>query len=153
MTIQIALYQTDIAQNFGAIARTTVCLGAGLHVIEPLGFVWNDAKMRRAGMDYLERADITRHLSWPKFADNRPKGRLVALTKFGATSLPDFTFQSDDILLFGRESAGLPEEVVALCDARVRIPMRAEERSLNLAQSCAIALYQALAQTAQLPLK
>lgn len=151
MTIQIALFQTDIAQNFGAIARTTVCLGADLHVIEPLGFVWNEAKMRRAGMDYLDRANITRHMSWQKFTENRPQGRLVAITKFGSTTLADFTFKPNDTLLFGRESAGLPDDVVAVCDARVRIPMLAGERSLNLAQTCAITLYEALAQTRQLP--
>lgn len=151
MTIQIALYQTDIAQNFGAIARTTVCFGAGLHVIEPLGFVWNEAKMRRAGMDYLDRAQIARHLSWDKFTENRPQGRLIAITKFGDSSLPAFTFEKDDILLFGRESAGLPDNVVAACDVRLRIPMRVGERSLNLAQSCAITLYTALQQTQQLP--
>lgn len=151
MTIQIALFQTDIAQNFGAIARTTVCLGADLHVIEPLGFVWNEAKMRRAGMDYLDRASITRHLSWQKFTENRPQGRLVAITKFGATKLADFTFKPDDILIFGQESTGLPENVLDVCDARVRIPMLDGARSLNLAQTCAITLYGALQQTNQLP--
>lgn len=149
--VDIALFQTDIAQNFGTMTRTAVCLGVPVHVIEPLGFIWNEAKMRRAGMDYLERADITRHKSWQEFRQANPKRRLVALSTKGATHLSDFTFKDDDILLFGRESAGLPDEVMAACDGLVRIPMVAGERSLNVSQSCAMALYKALENTQQLP--
>ena len=150
--VQIVLYQPDIAQNVGSIIRTAVCFGVPVHLIEPMGFPWHAAKFKRAGMDYIDRAQITRHMSWAQFMAAKPAAaRLVALTTKGSTALPDFTFTVDDWLLFGRESAGLPDEVHEQAAARVRIPMAAGERSMNLAQSCAITSYTALAQIAALP--
>ena len=147
MKPRIVLYQPDIAQNVGAIIRTAVCFGLEVHLIEPMGFAWNEPKMQRAGMDYLERAQITRHKSWQDFLAVKDAARLVALTTKGSTSLENFTFRQDDYLLFGRESAGLPEEVHAKANARVRIPMAEGERSMNLAQSCAIVSFEAMRQT------
>ncbi len=141
---QIVLYQTDIAQNVGSILRMAVCFGVPVHLIEPMGFVWDDSKFKRSGMDYIDRANITRHNSWQHFMDNKGEGRLVALTTKGSTPLPNFTFADDDYLLFGRESAGLPDSVHQQCDERVIIPMQKGERSLNIAQSCAIVTYQSL---------
>lgn len=145
--LKIVLFQSDIAQNVGSIIRTAVCFGLEVHLIEPLGFRWNAQKMRRAGMDYLERADVTRHPSWEAFLEVKNEGRLVALTTKGSKSLEGFAFKTDDYLLFGRESAGLPDEVHEQADARVRIPMVEGERSMNLAQSCAIVSFEALRQT------
>ena len=147
MKPRIVLYQPDIAQNVGSIIRTAVCFGLEVHLIEPMGFAWNEAKMQRAGMDYLERAKVTRHTSWQSFMASKDSARLVALTTKGSESLEKFAFRENDYLLFGRESAGLPEEVHAKADARVRIPMAEGERSMNLAQSCAIVSFEALRQT------
>ena len=147
MKPQIVLYQPDIAQNVGSILRTAVCFSLEVHLIEPMGFPWNAAKMQRAGMDYLERAQITRHKSWQDFLAVKQSGRLVALTTKGRESLENFTFQQDDYLLFGRESAGLPEHVHKQATARVRIPMAEGERSMNLAQSCSVVSFEALRQT------
>lgn len=147
MKPRIILFQSDIAQNVGSIIRTAVCFGMEVHLIEPLGFAWNEGKMKRAGMDYLERAEVTRHVSWEAFLGAKDDGRIVALTTKGSDSLEKFTFQKNDYLLFGRESAGLPEGVHNQADARVRIPMAEGERSMNLAQSCAIVSFEALRQT------
>jgi tRNA (cytidine/uridine-2'-O-)-methyltransferase len=142
----IALYQTDIAQNFGAICRTCTGFGVPLHVIEPTGFTWNDPKMHRAGMDYLERVDLTRHKSWKKFCADKPKGRVVLITTDGDISLTELQSQQDDIYLFGRESAGVPAEVHDYADVRVRIPMVEGERSFNLAASAAMVIFEAYRQ-------
>lgn len=144
----IALYQTDIAQNFGAICRTCTGFGVPLHVIEPTGFTWNDPKMRRSGMDYLERVDITRHKSWNKFCQEKPQGRVVLITTDGDMNLTDFKSQPHDIYLFGRESAGVPKEVHKVADVRVRIPMVDGERSFNIAQSAAMVIFEAFRQHA-----
>jgi tRNA (cytidine/uridine-2'-O-)-methyltransferase len=149
--MQVCLYQPEIAQNVGAVIRTCVCFGRPVHLVEPMGFVWDEPRMRRAGMDYLERAALTRHKSWAHFAEATPNGRLVALTKFADATLDTFTFAPDDILLFGNEGHGLPPDVHAAAHARVRIPMVAGERSLNLAQSVAMALFTGLMKTGQLP--
>lgn len=145
---EIVLYQPDIAQNVGSIIRMAVCFGLPIHLIEPMGFPFNEAKFKRAGMDYLDRAKLTRHRSWGHFmevrnlADNAEK-RLVALTTKGSTQMNQFEFLSGDYLLFGRESSGLPDSVHEVCEVRVRIPMVAGERSMNLAQSCAVTCYEA----------
>ena len=115
-------------------------------IIEPCGFVLDDARLRRAAMDYGGAADITRHQSWDAFRQNR-QGRLVLLTTKGATPLLDFQFTVDDTILLGRESAGVPENVHEAADARVIIPLAPGLRSLNVAQAAAIALYEALRQT------
>ena len=150
MKPRLVLYQPDIAQNVGSIIRTAVCFGLEVHLIEPMGFPWNEPKMRRAGMDYLERAQVVRHPDWQSFMGGKDSGRLVALTTKGSESLAVFTFKPNDYLLFGRESAGLPDSVHKQTDARVRIPMAKGERSMNLAQSCAIVGFEALRQTGEL---
>lgn len=146
--MDIALYQPDIPQNLGAIMRLCACLGAGLQVIEPCAFPFDEKRIRRAGMDYIEHVALTRHSSFNAFKEQaRTEGRRIVLaTTKGATLLYDFSFRADDLLLFGRESAGVPEEVHAAADARVVIPMQPEMRSLNLAVSAGIILSEALRQ-------
>lgn len=148
--LRIALFQPDIAGNVGAVMRTCACLGAGLDLIEPMGFQWDDKRVARAGMDYIDHVAVTRHADWDAFA-KQVQGRLVLLTTRGATPLHDFVFAADDVLLFGRESAGVPEEVHARADARVVIPMAPPLRSLNLSVSAAIVLAEALRQTGGWP--
>jgi tRNA (cytidine/uridine-2'-O-)-methyltransferase len=149
--VEIALYQPDIPQNTGAVMRTAACLGTALHIIEPCGFVLSDARMRRSGMDYLDRLEMRRHASWTAFREALEGRRLVLLTTAAATRLPDFRFQPGDILLFGRESAGVPDDVHAAADARVRIPLAPGTRSLNLAASAAMVLATALGQLSAYP--
>ena len=147
--MRLALYQPDIPQNTGALIRLGACFGVALDIIEPCGFLWSDGKLRRAGMDYLSHAEIVRHLSWPAFLAARAGARLVLLTTKGDAAYMDFRFHPDDILLLGRESAGVPDFVHARADARLRIPVRA--RSLNVAQAGAIVLAEALRQIQGFP--
>jgi tRNA (cytidine/uridine-2'-O-)-methyltransferase len=146
MTISIALYQPDMPQNVGSILRTATVFGLKVHIIRPTGFIWNEAKMKRAGMDYLDRADYQLYDSWEAFMA-APPGRLILMTTKGSMPITQFTFEKGDCLLFGRESAGVPDEVHAAVPMRVRIPMVAGERSINLAQTVAIASFEALRQT------
>ena len=148
--MRIALYQPDIAGNVGAVMRTCACLNAGLDLIEPMGFRWDDRRVARAGMDYVDHVAVTRHADWSAF-EAAATGRLVLLTTRGATPLHAFAFRPDDVLLFGRESAGVPEAVHARADARVVIPMAPPLRSLNLSVSAAIVLAEALRQTGGWP--
>ena len=150
----LALYCPDIAQNAGTCVRTGACLGVPVHIIEPAGFPVSAAAFRRAGMDYIDSAAIERHASFAAFdAARRAAGRrLVLFTTAAAGPHLDFRFEADDVLLFGRESAGVPGEVHAAADARVRIPMQAGRRSLNVAVSAAIGLAEALRQTGGFPL-
>ncbi len=149
--LRIALFEPDIAPNVGTILRLGACLGVGVDVIEPCGFVWSDPKLRRAGMDYLDQVDLNRHTSWQRYmADARPK-RLVLMTTRGATRLPEFDFAAGDTLLLGRESAGVPDDVHDAADARVAIPLMPGLRSLNVAIAGAIALGQALRQLGGFP--
>jgi tRNA (cytidine/uridine-2'-O-)-methyltransferase len=148
--MRLALFQPDIPQNLGAAIRLAACLGVPLDVIEPCGFPLSDAAIRRAAMDYAAMAEVKRHSGWATFADNRA-GRLVLFTTRGATPIHDFSFRADDLLLFGRESAGVPDEVHAAADARVVIPLAAGARSLNLVNAAAIALAEALRQTNGFP--
>lgn len=147
--MQIALYQPDIPQNTGTILRLCACMGVAAHIIEPAGFPISDRHFRRAGMDYLDQANWTRHDSWTKFEEWRRLGghRLLLLTTKGATPYLDFRYQASDILLFGRESAGVPQAVADTADARLVIPIRPELRSLNVAMAAAMALAEALRQT------
>jgi len=145
--VRIALYQPDIPQNTGTILRLAACFGFPVDIIEPCGFALSDARMRRAGMDYIDHVDWSRHTSWERFLEQRTSGRLVLLTTKADSSLLDFTFEADDTLLFGQESAGVPEEVHNRADARVSIPMQSGLRSLNLAVSASIAAWEALRQT------
>jgi tRNA (cytidine/uridine-2'-O-)-methyltransferase len=147
--MHIALFQPDIPQNTGTILRLCACLGAAAHIIEPAGFPVSDRHFRRAGMDYLDHVDLSRHDSWSKFEEwrNEAGSRLVLFTTKAAGSYLDFRYESNDILLFGRESAGVTDEVVAAADARVVIPVRPGLRSLNVAMAVAMALGEALRQT------
>lgn len=151
--MRLAIFEPDIPQNTGAMLRLAACLGVGVDVIEPCGFAWSDARMRRAGMDYLELAALRRHASWAAFlaARAQPGGRLVLLTTAAATELPGFAFAPGDTLLVGRESSGVPQAVRDAADAAVRIPMRPGARSLNVALAAALALGEALRQTGAFP--
>ena len=148
--MRIALFEPEIAQNVGAILRLGACMGVPLELIEPLGFEWDDRRVRRTAMDYIDHVAVTRHAGFDAFRAACP-GRLLLMTTKGASSTHDFTFGRDDILLFGKESAGVPKDIATRCDARLRIPARREVRSFNLATSAAIALSEALRQTGCLP--
>jgi tRNA (cytidine/uridine-2'-O-)-methyltransferase len=151
--MRIALFQPDIAGNVGTILRLAACWQVPVDIILPCGFPASDAQLRRAAMDYGAAADVTSHADFEAFAQAPLSGgaRLVALTVAGNDSLYDAAFRPDDILLMGRESAGLPEAVHARADLRLRIPMAAGFRSLNLAVASGIALGEALRQTAAFP--
>ena len=146
----LALFQPDIPQNLGAALRLGACLGVPVHVIEPCGFPLSDRAIRRAAMDYGDPADVVRHAGWTEFAA-QAQGRVVLFTTKAATPLHDFAFETDDILLFGRESLGVPDEVQEAADARVIIPLTAGRRSFNVTVSAAIGLSEALRQTGLFP--
>ena len=147
--MQIALFQPDIPQNTGTILRLCACLGVAAHIIEPAGFPVSDRHFRRAGMDYLDQVSLMRHDSWSRFEQWRNDAgyRLILFTTKGAASYLEYRYGADDILLFGRESAGVPEEVVSKADARLVIPIKPGLRSLNVAMAAAMALGEALRQT------
>lgn len=146
--IEIALYQPDIPGNTGTILRLAACLGALVHVIEPAGFDLSDRALRRAGMDYLETAALRRHASWRAFEEWRraESRRLVLLTTKASRPYAAHAFRPEDILLFGRESAGVPEDVHTAADARLTIPMAQGARSINLALSVAMVAGEAMRQ-------
>jgi tRNA (cytidine/uridine-2'-O-)-methyltransferase len=150
--MRLALLEPDIPQNTGAIARLAACLGLPLDIIEPAGFPVSDRAFRRAGMDYLERVEITRHTSFPSFdAWRRAKGhRLVLATTKADLAYTDFAYATRDIILLGRESAGAPPHVHASADERIRVPMREGLRSLNVALAAAMIAGEALRQSALL---
>ena len=141
----LALYEPDIAQNAGAMLRTCACLGVEAAIIEPAGFAISDRRLRRSGMDYLDALSIERHLSFERFEAWRAQAgrRLVLLTTTGEAALWDFAFRPGDVILVGRESAGVPAEVRARADARVKIPIRPPLRSLNVGVAAALALGEA----------
>jgi tRNA (cytidine/uridine-2'-O-)-methyltransferase len=147
--MQIALYEPDIAQNTGTILRLCACLGIKAHLIEPAGFPATDRAFRRAGMDYLDLVDLTRHGAWAQFDDWRRRERLalVLLTTGATRSYLDHGFRADQVLLFGRESAGVPAAVHSVADTRLRIPMLEGLRSLNVAMAVAMVAGEALRQT------
>lgn len=163
MTVRLALFEPDIPQNTGALMRLAACLDVGLDVIEPCGFLLDDKRLRRAGMDYLALLDWRRHVSWHSFlADLRPspptcdgataiepqpRSRLVLLTTQASLPYTRFAFAPGDVLLVGRETGGVPDAVQAAADARVLVPMRPEARSLNVALAAAMVLGEALRQT------
>lgn len=151
-SMRLALYQPDIPPNTGTLLRLGACLGVPVDIIEPCGFPFSDKALRRAGMDYLDQVQMTRHLSFEDFLAARGgRGRIVLLTTRAEKSYADFEFAPDDVLLLGRESAGVPESVHQTADARLRIPMAPCVRSLNVAIAAAIVLAEALRQTGQLP--
>ena len=149
--MRIALYEPEIAGNVGAVLRLGACLAVPIDLIEPMGFVWDDKRVRRAAMDYIDHVTVTRHVSWADFLACHGGARLVLLTSKASQSPYDFAFQADDILLFGRESAGVPDAVADCCPHRLRLPMQPGVRSFNLAMSAGIAVSEALRQTGQLP--
>lgn len=153
--MRIALFQPDIPQNAGALIRLGACMGVAVDIIEPCGFVLSDARFRRAGMDYLEMAAVTRHASWADFVAQRAGGhgggRLVLLTSKASSPYTGFAFAPEDTLLLGRESAGVPQEAHDCADARLRVPLKPGLRSLNVAQAGAMVLGEALRQTKGFP--
>jgi len=149
--MRIALFEPEIAGNVGAVLRLGACLGAAVDLIEPMGFQWDDRRVRRTAMDYIDHVEIARHAGFDAFKATTGSRRLILFTTKSSQSAYDFGFSADDVLLFGKESAGVPSAVADACDARLRIPMRPEVRSMNLATSAALALGEALRQTAGLP--
>lgn len=159
--MRLALYQPDIPTNTGTMLRMGACLGVPVDVIEPCGFPFSEAALRRAGMDYLDKVQLTRHLDWAHFLESirgsapgqrdPAAPRLVLLTTKSAVPHTDLIYRKDDILLVGQESAGAPPEVHAAAGARVRVPMQAGMRSLNVAISAAIVIGEALRQTGGWP--
>lgn len=147
--LSIALYQPDIAGNTGTIMRLAACLGLTVEVIEPAGFDLSDRHLRRAGMDYLSTVTLRRHIDWSHFeAWRRQSGRRLVLASTGAAiRYTDFAFAPDDVLLFGRESAGVPDHVHASAEGRILIPMQPGQRSINVAMSAAMIAGEALRQT------
>lgn len=146
--LHIALYQPEIPGNTGAILRLAACFSATVDIIRPIGFELSDRTLKRAGMDYLEIAAIREHTDFAAFEEWRREAgrRLVLLTTKAETPYTAFAFRPDDVMMFGRESAGVPEDVRALADAELRIPIVAEARSLNLGMSAAITLSEAVRQ-------
>ena len=149
--MHIALYQPDIPPNTGTIIRMAACLKTQVHIIEPCGFPFGEKSVRRAGMDYIDQSKITRHKTWDDFIKWTQNRRIVLLTTKAAENYAGFAFKNDDILLLGRESAGVPDDVHDRADARLIIPMAANTRSLNIALSAAMVLGEALRQTNQFP--
>jgi tRNA (cytidine/uridine-2'-O-)-methyltransferase len=149
--MRLALYQPDIPQNTGTILRMAACFGVPVDVIGPAGFDMRDSALRRAGMDYLKDVEVCRHVSFADYLGAKPQGRLVLLTTRGDISHAAFAFAATDTLLLGRESAGVPQEIHELADARVVVPIRPGLRSLNIAVAAAIGLAEALRQTGGLP--
>ena len=143
---KIALYEPDIPQNTAAIIRTCACLGAKLEIIEPCGFLLSDKRFKRVVMDYMDLGQIEFYQSSEKFFEKKQNQRIVLMTTKGSISYTEFEFKSDDTILFGRESAGVPEKVHKLIKDRLKIPMNDKVRSLNIASSVAIVLAESLRQ-------
>ena len=150
--MRIALYQPDIPQNTGNIFRLGACLGVSIDIIEPTGFIFDDKRFKRSAMDYLDHIDYKRHIDWQHFYDWKKENnfRLILMTTKSQKSLYNFKFNPSDILLFGRESAGVPKNIHNIVDHRLKIPMKGGVRSLNLSSSVALVLGEGLRQTNQL---
>jgi tRNA (cytidine/uridine-2'-O-)-methyltransferase len=151
--MKIVLFQPDIAQNLGAAMRLSACLGVSLEIIEPCGFPLTSKAVRRTAMDYGVPDELIRHKSWLEFekSESLSGNRIVLLTTKSAAPISDFEFTDNDTLLFGRESAGVPDEVHERSDARLFIPLANGMRSFNLVSSASIAVFEALRQTGGLP--
>ena len=147
--MRIALYQPDIPQNTGNIFRLGACLGVSVDIIEPTGFIFDDKKFKRSAMDYIDYIDYKRHIDWQHFYDwsQREKYRLILMTTKAEQSFYEFEFHSSDILLFGRESAGVPDNIHQIVNHRLTIPMKKGVRSINLSSSVALVLGEGLRQT------
>jgi len=148
--MRLALYQPDIPQNAGAALRLAACFGVPVDIIEPCGFVWSHSRMRRAGMDYVDHVTMVRHAGWEDFCGGLT-GRLLLLTTKASERFDKVEYETGDVLLLGRESAGAPQAVHDRADLRLRIPMRPETRSLNVVNAAAIVLGEALRQTNGFP--
>jgi tRNA (cytidine/uridine-2'-O-)-methyltransferase len=148
--MRLACYQPEIAGNMGALLRLAACYGVAVDVIEPCGFVWSEAKMRRAGMDYAAQVPTERHVDWAAFRAAAP-ARVILLTTKAQQRVHDFEFRASDTLVLGSESSGVPGDIALSCDATVRIPISDKVRSFNLAVAAAIALTEALRKTGGLP--
>ena len=144
--LKIALYEPDIPQNTAAIIRTCACLGAQLEIIEPCGFLLNDKRFKRVVMDYMEEEDIKFYKSSSNFFKSKKNQRIILMTTKASISYTKFKFNENDTILFGRESAGVPESVHKLIKDRLKIPMKTNKRSLNIASSVAIILAESLKQ-------
>jgi len=149
--MRIALFEPEIAGNVGAVLRLCACFGTPVDLIEPMGFTWDDRRVRRAAMDYIDHVTVSRHPSFDAFRSSIGGSRLVLFTTKGSSSAYEFAFRADDVLLFGKESAGVPTTVAQAAHAKLRIPMQPQVRSMNLATSAALALGEALRQTGTLP--
>ncbi len=153
--MRLALYEPDIPQNTGTMLRTAVCLGIAVDLIEPCGFLLGDRQLRRAGLDYLDRANLRTYPSWAAYLrtleEARPSPRLLLLTTRAEAAYTAFRFRPDDAVMVGRESSGVPDAVHAAADARLRVPMVQGSRSLNVAVAAAMVLGEALRQTASVP--
>jgi tRNA (cytidine/uridine-2'-O-)-methyltransferase len=149
--IEIALYKPDIAPNAATVLRMAACLGLRVRIIEPAGFTWSDSNFRRAGMDYLEQVKVVRDASWSAFRAAISGRRLILASTKATLPYTEFAFRDGDILLMGRESVGVPDEVHDAADARLVIPMRPGLRSLNVALACAMIVGEALHQTGGFP--
>ena len=149
--MRVAHYQPEIAGNVGAVMRLGACLGVQVDLIEPMGFAWDDRRVRRTAMDYIDHVEVVRHAGFDAFRSANGTARLVLFTTKAKDSPYDFQFAADDVLLFGQESAGVPADVRSACDHLVRLPIRREVRSLNLASAVALGLGEALRQTGGLP--
>lgn len=145
--VSLAFYQPDIPQNVGAAMRLCACLDVPMHIIEPTAFPWKEAEFRRSGMDYVQHVDLIKHTSWEAFLQAKGPARTVLVETDGATPLWDFEFQAGDILILGRESAGVPREVYDQVDGAVHIPMKSGVRSMNVVTAAAFVLAEALRQT------
>ena len=150
--IEIALFQPDIAPNAATIIRMAACFGLKVTIIEPAGFAWTDSSFRRAGLDYLDRAVVQRRPSWQVFREETQGRRLVLVSTKAEVPYSQFNFARGDIILMGQESAGVPQEVHEAVQARVLIPMKPGERSLNVSLACAMVTGEALRQTAGFPI-
>lgn len=151
--MRIALYEPEIAGNVGAVLRLGACLGVPVDLIEPMGFAWDDARVRRTAMDYIDHVAVTRHQGFAAFRDTTGEARLILLTTKADRSLYEAKFEPADILLFGRESAGVPAGVAAACDTKLKIPTVPGVRSLNLAMAAGIAASEALRQLRLAPIR
>lgn len=145
--MRVALFEPEIAGNVGAVLRLGACMGVAVDLIEPMGFAWDDRRVRRTAMDYIDHVEVRRHAGFDAFRETVGSSRLVLFTTKAEQSAYVFAFRADDVLLFGKESAGVPEAVAGCCEERVRVPIRTEVRSLNLATAAALAVGEALRQT------
>jgi len=150
-SMRLCLFQPEIAGNVGAVMRLGACMGVAVDLIEPMGFEWDDRRVRRTAMDYIDHVDVRRHSSFGEFRRAVP-GRLILFSTKGSASPYEFDFRPDDILLFGKESGGVPADIADAADAVLKIPIRPEVRSFNLAMSTALALGEALRQTCGFPI-